>query len=44
MTVDSQGVFNYSMALTPGDNTITITASDGFNPPNTATYMIVYSP
>jgi len=44
MTVDSQGVFTYSLPLVLGDNTITISATDPRNNTSTVSYVIKYAP
>ena len=43
VTQDSLGVFTYSMTLQPGNNTLTIVATDKFGNQNTKTYTINYS-
>ncbi|MFA6448766.1 MAG: hypothetical protein WCX65_04790 [bacterium] len=44
MTVDSLGVFTTSLDLIPGNNVITIVASDNFNNTSSASYLIIYTP
>lgn len=41
MTVDSLGVFETTLDLVPGENQITIVASDAYGNTNTVTYIIV---
>lgn len=44
VSLDSLGVFTYSMNLQLGDNTVTIVSTDAFSNQNTYTFTIVYSP
>jgi hypothetical protein len=44
MTVNSLGIFSYNLPLNPGNNTITIVASDRFNNTSNKSYLIIYTP